>query len=276
MKADASELRNGVTLEYTGHGSTSGIPLLLLPGLGDSRHSFEPVLEHLPDSIRAFALTLRGHGDSTHPPEGYRFRDFAADIEGFMDALTLPAAVIAAHSASGFFAQRFAIDHPQRVLGLVFVGSPLTLRHHAGLREAWNSTFSRLADPIDPRFIRDMQASTLAKSIPQEFFEILVSEAMKVPARVWKQAFQYLLEEDLGAELSKIDAPTVIVWGNRDGVVSRNDQDALVAAIKGSRLVVYDGGGHSPHWEEPSRFASDLAGFVESIERADVRVSKST
>lgn len=276
MRADAIELRTGVTLEYVEHGDSSGIPLLLLPGLGDSWHSFKPVLDHLPFSIRAFALTLRGHGDSTHPPEGYRFRDFAADIEGFMDALTLPVAVIAAHSASGFFAQRFAIDHPQRVLGLVFVGSPLTLRHHAGLREAWNSTFSRLADPIDPSFIRDMQASTLAKSIPQEFFEILVSEAMKVPARVWKQAFQYLLEEDLGAELSKIDAPTVIIWGNRDGVVSRNDQDALVAAMKGSRLVVYDGAGHSPHWEEPSRFASDLAGFVESIERANARVSKST
>jgi pimeloyl-ACP methyl ester carboxylesterase len=270
------ELPTGVRLVYAERGDSAGIPLLLLPGLGDSCRSFEPVLEHLPESIRAIALTQRGHGDATHPSEGYHFHDFAADLEAFMGALDLPAAVVVAHSASGFFAQRFAIDHPQRVLGLVFVGSPLTLRHHAGLREAWDRTFSRLADPIDPSFIRDMQAGTLAKPIPQEFFETLVAEAMKVPARVWKQAFQHLLEDDLGAELSKIDAPTLIVWGDRDGVVSRIDQDALVAAIKGTRLLVYDGGGHSPHWEEPSRFASDLAGFVESLERSDGRGNKST
>lgn len=265
MTAGAIELRTGVTIEFAEQGDRSGTPLLLLPGLGDSWHSFKPVLEHLPDSIQAFALTLRGHGDSTHPSEGYGFRHFAADIEGFMDALALPAAVVAAHSASGFFAQRLALDHPRRVLGLVFVASPLTLRHHAGLREAWSSTFSRLTDPIDPSFVRDMQASTLAKPVPQEFFEKLVAEAVKVPAHVWKQAFGYLLEEDLVVELGKIDAPTVMVWGDRDAILSRADQDALVAAIKGARLVVYPGAGHSPHWEEPSRFASDLARFVESV-----------
>ena len=87
------ELSTGVTLRYGERGNPSGIPLLLLPGLGDTSHSFKPVLEHLPDSIRAFALTQRGHGDSTHPRDGYRFHDFAADLEAFMDALDLPAAV---------------------------------------------------------------------------------------------------------------------------------------------------------------------------------------
>ena len=266
MRADGVELRTGVTLEYAEQGDHSGTPLLLLPGLGDSWHSFKPVLDHLPDSIRAFALTLRGHGDSTHPPEGYGFRDFAADIEGFMDALTLPAAVIAAHSASGFFAQRLAIDHPRRVLGLVFVASPLTLRNHLGLRQAWDSTISKLADPVDPDFVRETQAGTLAKPLPQDFFETLVAEAMKVPARVWRDVFSHLLDDDLIQEVGKIQAPTLVVWGDGDEVLSRADQDALVAAINGSQLVVYAGAGHSPHWEEPKRFASDLTDFIQSLQ----------
>lgn len=262
------ELRTGVTLRYAEQGDPSGIPLLLLPGLGDSWRSFQPVLEHLPDSVRAFSLTQRGHGDSTHPAQGYGFHDFAADIEAFMDILDLQAAVIAAHSASGFFAQRFAIDHPSRVLGLVFIGSPLTLRNHAGLRQAWDSTFSKLADPVDPGFVREMQTGTLANPVPQDFFETLVEEAMKVPAQVWKESFEHLLGEDLVDEVTKIEVPTLIVWGDRDDLLSRADQDELVAAIRKSQLVVYRGGGHSPHWEEPKRFAFDLTDFIRSLPAA--------
>jgi non-heme chloroperoxidase len=123
-----------------------------------------------------------------------------------------------------------------------------------------------LEDPVDRVFVREAQAGTLAKAIPQDFFEVLVAEAMKVPARVWREAFEHLLNEDLVAELSKIEVPSLVVWGDRDGVVSRADQNSLVAEIKGSLLVVYAGAGHSPHWEEPERFASDLSAFIRSRE----------
>lgn len=259
------ELPTRVRLSYVEQGDPLGVPVLLLPGLGDSWRSFEPVLHHLPHSIRAFALTQRGHGDASRPSEGYRFHDFAADLTAFVDALDLEAAVIAAHSASGFFAQRFAIDHPERTLGLVFIGTPATLRGHPGVQEAWDSTISKLTDPVDPGFVRETQRSALTQPVPEAFFETLVQEALKVPARVWKAAFEAFLEDDLSGELNTIRAPTLIVWGDRDAILSRSDQEALAAAIAGSRLVVYDGAGHSPHWEEPDRFASDLASFIENL-----------
>lgn len=276
LEEKSVELRNGVTLRYAEHGKISGLPLLLLPGLGDSWRSFAPVLEFLPDSIRALAITQRGHGGADHPQKGYGFSDFAADLEALLDALAVEAVVITAHSASGFFAQRFAIDNPERTLGLVFIATPLTLRDHAGLREAWDSTISKLTDPVDPGFVRDMQAGTLIKPIPKNFFETLVTEAMKVPARVWRESFQYLLQEDCSRELSKIKAPTLIVWGDGDAVLSRADQDELVDAIEGAELRVYSGHGHSPHWEEPQRFASDLIAFIRSLPTAQVEESTST
>ena len=190
---------------------------------------------------------------------------FAADVTAFMDALHLEAAVIAAHSASGFFAQRFAIDHPQRTLGLVFIGSPATLRGHPSVQQAWDSTISKLRDPVDPGFVREIQERALAKAVPEEFFETLVQEALKVPARVWRATFEGFMEEDLLGELDKIKVPTLIVWGDRDAILNRSDQEALAAAIVGSRLVVYAGAGHSPHWEESDRFASDLASFIEDL-----------
>jgi alpha-beta hydrolase superfamily lysophospholipase len=64
----------------------AGVPVILLHGITDSWRSFEPVLPHLPASIRAFALSQRGHGDSERPAAGYHPRDFAADG----DVLQLP------------------------------------------------------------------------------------------------------------------------------------------------------------------------------------------
>ncbi len=66
-------------------------------------------------------------------------------------------------------------------------------------------------------------------------------------------------------ELDKIKAPTLIVWGDQDAILPRSDQEALAAAIAGSRLVVYPGAGHALYWEEPARFASDLVAFIEDL-----------
>jgi len=138
--------------------------------------------------------------------------------------------------------QRFAIDHPERAhpgACVLFIGSPATLRGHPGLQEAWDSTISKLTHPVDPGFVRQIQKSMLAQPVPEAFFESLVQEALKVPARVWRAAFKSLLEHDLSAELDKIKASTLIIWGDRDATVSRSAQEALAAGIVGSRLVVY-------------------------------------
>lgn len=161
--------------------------------------------------------------------------------------------------------QRFAVDHPERTRGLVFIASPDTLRGHAGLREAWDSTISKLTDPVDTAYVREIQGSALEQPVPEKFFETLVQEALKVPARVWIASFQGLLEDDLSRELDKIKSPTLIVWGDRDAILSRSDQEMLAAAIEDSRLIVYGGAGHSPHWEDPERFAADLAAFMEDL-----------
>lgn len=259
------ELPNQVTLRYVEQGDSSGVPVVFLHAIADSWHSFERVLPHLPDSIRAFALTQRGHGDASHPAEGYRPHNFAADLGAFMDALHLEVAVIAGGSSGGFVARRFAIDYPERTLGLVLLGSPSTLRDKPGVLEIWDSTISKLTDPVDPGLVREFAESTLVQPVPQAFFEIMVQENLKVPARVWRATFEGLLEDDSYGELNRINAPTLIIWGDQDAFLPRADQEILKAAIRGSRLVVYPGAGHAVYWEEPDRVASDLAAFVEEL-----------
>ena len=256
-------LPSGITLQYAERGSASGMPVLFLHGATDSWRSFEPVLDCLPATLRALAITQRGHGNSSKPDHGYQYGDMAEDLRAFMDALALPAAIIVGHSMGSMVARRFAVDYSERVAGLVLMGAFRTIHGNASVQDFWNSTLTALADPVDPAFVRAFQVSTLARDVPPEFLETVVGESWQVPARVWQATFRALLEtRDFSDELKRLTAPTLIAWGDRDAYALRADQDALCAAIAGSLLVTYAGAGHAFHWEDPDRFVTDLVAFV--------------
>jgi pimeloyl-ACP methyl ester carboxylesterase len=258
-------LANRVRLPYVEQGDPAGVPILLLHGYTDSWHSFEPVLSRLSPSIHAFALTQRGHGDADRPATGYRARDFAADAAAFMDSLGLGPVMVVGHSMGSTNAMRFAIDYPERTLGLVLLASFCSYLRNPVITEFWESGVSKLTDPIDPAFVREFQQGTLARPVPQFFLETVISESLKVPAHVWRAAFKGFLEDDVASELAKIQTPTTILWGDQDALCSRKDQDALLASIPGSRLVVYEGAGHALHWEEPARCAADILASIRDV-----------
>lgn len=261
------KLSNGLKIQYAEQGDSSGVPVILLHGYGDSLRSFDLVLPHLPKSLRAFALTQRGHGDSEHPVSGYHVRDFSADVAAFMDAMKLKKATIVGHSMGSYVAQRFALDHPDRVRGLVLIGSFVTVRGNPGVKELWDSTISKFGDSVDSAFIRDFQQSTFQKPIPPEFFETVVRESANVPGRVWRTVMAELMQTDFSAELGRIKTTTLIVWGNKDSFFLRDEQERLAKAIAGSKLLIYEGIGHCPNWEAPERLAADLLAFIDALDR---------
>jgi pimeloyl-ACP methyl ester carboxylesterase len=258
-------LPTGVTLPYVEQGDAAGTPVIFLHGVTDSWRSFELILPSLPESVHALALTQRGHGDAERPKTGYRSRDFAADVAAFAEALKLGPVIVVGHSMGATNAQKFAIDFPERIRGLVLAGSFASYLGRPDLVEFWETGVKPLTDPVAPAFVREFQQSTLAQPVPDEFFEMVCAESLKLPARVWQAAFAGFMEDEVVKDLGKIKAPTLIIWGERDNFCSRSDQDALLSAISGSRLVTYAGAGHALHWEQPERFASDVAAFVEEI-----------
>jgi non-heme chloroperoxidase len=259
------ELPGRTSLAYVEQGDALGVPVLFLHGATDSWRSFERVLPHLPESIRAIVLTQRGHGDSGCPASGYRPHDFAADLAAFMDALDLERTVIAGHCMGGAVAQRFALDYPDRTQALVLASSFPTMRGNPDVQQLWDSAISTIRDPVDQSFVTDFQASTVAAPVPERFFETVVQESLKVPARVWKALFRGFLEEDFSGELDRIKVPTLIAWGDRDTFCPRSYQDRLARAIANSKFVVYSETGHALHWEEPEHFADDLVEFVRGL-----------
>lgn len=259
-------LPNGVRLEYVEQGDRSGMPLLLLHGVTDSWFSYQPILPHLPPTVHAIAITQRGHGDADRPATGYRTADFADDVALFTEALSIGPTIVVGHSMGSANAMRFAIDYPQRTLGLVLTSAFATFKDNPVILEFWDSAVSQLADPISPKFAREFQESTLAQPVPAEFLDTAVSESLKLPARVWRDSFEGMLEDDFTNWL-KIRAPALILWGAMDSMCPRSHQDRLLAEIPGSRLIVYENAGHALHWEVPRRFAGDVVAFAESVAR---------
>lgn len=253
-------LATGVFLDVAEYGRKDGAPVVFLHGFPDSRISFSPVMPHLPPDIRAIVPSMRGHGDSDHPPCCYRLTDFAADVVGLLDALGLERAPLVGHSFGSFIAQRVAINHPERVSHLVLIGSAQSPRSTAVLE--FSELAKTLTDPISPALIREFQQSTIAQSVEPSFFERAMTESGKIPARVWRDVGALLASNPTMGDLRRVRAPTLLVWGTKDALFDRAEQDSLLRAIGNARLLPYNNAGHSLNWEEPARLARDLVAFL--------------
>lgn len=262
---ESVRLANRLKLSYLEKGDPQGIPLILLPGIADSFHVFDLLLPYLPGDLHLLALSPRGHGNSSAPQSRYRTADFMDDLKQFMDAMAIDKAVILGASSGGFVARRFAITHPSRTLGLVLLGSPAMLADKPVVKKAWDEVISRLMDPVDPGFIRGFAKEETQERVPEDFREMMVEENLKVPARVWIQTTEGILEETFPDDLARILCPSLLLWGDQDTIVTREEQEAVAGEIPEAKLVVLDGLGHMLYWEGPEPVAKEIEAFVRRI-----------
>jgi pimeloyl-ACP methyl ester carboxylesterase len=255
-------LATGVSVPYVSAGPAAAAPVVLLHAWGESGRSFDRLLPLLPVTVHAMAMDLRGHGDADKPAAGYSLADVAADVEAFMDAVGVSAAVLVGSSSGGYVAQQVAITSPHRVAGLVLAGSPRSLQR----RPSFADEVDQLTDPIDAAWVRKFLTwFPLFHQVPQWYIDDRVHDGVRMPAHVWREALAGLVSARPPTEAATITAPTLIVWGARDELLTREHQQALAAAIPASRLLVYQDTGHLVLWEQPERVAADLTAFVESL-----------
>ena len=236
--------------------------MIMLHGFTDSWFSFSPVLPLLDNKYRVYVLDQRGHGDSSRPMGGYAMEQFAADVIAFMDAMNLKQATIVGHSMGSFVAQHVAYESPERVTKLVLVASATTVRNNT-VRELQRE-IEALKDtaPVPETFARDFQVSTVFHPLAPEFLQGVVKESVKVPAHVWREVMAEMLAPEADVQLKKIKTPTLILWGDKESIFPRSEQDLLVSELRNSVLKIYPDTGHALHWERPERFAKDLQEFI--------------
>jgi non-heme chloroperoxidase len=268
VQLSTTQLATGVSLHYAEQGAQSGEAIIFLHGYTDSWFSFSRVLPLLSPSYHAFALSERGHGDSDKPECCYTLDDFAADIDAFTEAVGIEEATLVGASGGSFMAQRVTLDYPHRVSRLVLISSAATLLDNEAVMGLGEEMLA-LEDPISPEFVREWQEVNVYQTVPDEFFEKMISESLKIPARVWRDYWEgVVLAPDHASRLREIEAPTLIIWSEKDAVFSREDPERLAGAIPGATLKVYPETGHAVHWERPEQFVRDLEAFIKDARPA--------
>jgi rifampin ADP-ribosylating transferase len=261
MQQDAvrwAELPSGVRLSYGSAGPDSATPVVLLHAWGESRRSFDRLVPLVAATTRVLAVDQRSDGAA----DSYSLAALAQDVVDLLDALGVASAVLVGSSSGGYVAQQVAAVRPDRVAGLVLVGSPRSLQG----RPAFADEVDRLSDPVDAAWVRGSLAwFPTYRPVPQWYVDDRVRDGALLPARVWRATFHGLCDATPPTDVATITAPTLVVWGERDELVTRDDAEALAAAIPGARLVVYADTGHLVLWEQPERVAQDVAAFVESL-----------
>jgi non-heme chloroperoxidase len=204
----------------------------------------------------------RGHGDSDKPGCCYTAEDYTADVDAFLEAVGVEEATLVGDSSGGLIAQRVALENPHRVGRLVLIGSPTTLVGNEAVAAAREEILA-LEDPIPPEFVRESVLGTFHDEVPEQFLARVISESLKVPARVWREYYEgVLLAIDDTSRLREIGAPTLILWGERDALLPREEQERHAAAIPNATLRVYPETGHLAHWVRPEWVARDLETFL--------------
>jgi pimeloyl-ACP methyl ester carboxylesterase len=255
-------LSTGVTLPYVSVGLSSAMPVLLLHAWGESHRSFDRLLPALTDDVRAVTMDLRGHGEADRPATGYALTEVADDVVAFMDAVGLDSPVLLGSSSGGYVAQQVAATHPHRVSGLMLVGSPRDLHG----RPFFADEVEALSDPVKAAWVREtLTWFPRFHRVPKWYIDDRVQDGVVFPAHVWRETLHGLCNAQPPTETAPISCPTLIVWGDRDQLLSREQQEHLAAAISGSRLLIYENTGHLVLWEQPERVARDLTSFVELL-----------
>jgi pimeloyl-ACP methyl ester carboxylesterase len=255
-------LSTGLRVHYAEQGDRDGEAIIFLHAYVDSWFSYSRVLALLSSEYHAFAPDQRGHGDSAKPECCYMADDYAADVDAFMEAVGIEQATLVGDSSGGLIAQRVALDFPHRLSRLVLIGSPTTLVNNESVR-AVREEMLALEDPISQGFVREFVLGTFQDPVPEEFLAGVVSESLKVPARVWRDYYKgVVLTVDDTARLHEIGAPTLILWGEQDALLPREEQEWRAAAIPNATLRVYPETGHLAHWVRPEWVVRDLEAFL--------------
>jgi len=149
----------GVQLEVLDFGG-SGTPIVLLPGLGATAHSFDELGPLLARKQRVFAITRRGSGYSSKPDFGFDTPRLAQDVLQVMDALKLEKVLLAGHSIAGEELTWLGGHHPQRFSGLVYLDAAYDRSHDPSTESKLYELGKRLPPepPLPPEALRNYAA----------------------------------------------------------------------------------------------------------------------
>lgn len=251
----------------------------MIHGLAGSSRAWDGVIPTLSDHHDLIAPDLLGHGESAKPIGDYSLGAFASGLRDFLSVLDVPSVTIVGHSFGGGVAMQLAYQHPHLVDRLVLIGSGGLGREVSWLLRLLTLPGAEYLMPIGfPRPIvawanglgvhlgrRDIGTPKLA-----ELWRAYSSLAGAENRTAFVRTMRGLIEPT-GQVVNAADrlylashVPTLIVWGEQDGIIPVSHALTAHELIPTSRLEILEGIGHFPHLEAPDVFCDVLLDFIDN------------
>lgn len=259
------EVGAGCRLFYEARGT--GEPVVFVHGGLLGRRLWDSMIATLARRYRVHRFDHRGYGDSDRPAGVYSYWE---DIRRLMDFWALPQATLIGFGEGGAAALDFALAAPGRVKALVLISSYL---HGYDYSESFQSNLRKLADGYlttgasavaDALMKEDHYPPPAPKTEERKRLRELILENAHVLAFNWMHVRP--LEPLAAARLGEVQAPTLVMAGDRDGTDNRNVADRLRFGIPGARFSLLPGG-HVLPVESPGAVVEGIRGFLDEAGR---------
>jgi pimeloyl-ACP methyl ester carboxylesterase len=213
-------------------------------------------LDELARDFRVFAPEHPGFGRSDDPPWLDDVGDLAYFYLDFLAALSLDRVHLVGTSLGGWIAAELAVRSTARLASLTLVGA-------VGVTAAGQPIDDIFRMPVDENLRRFYADPERAARRLADMGQIDMALAAKNRATVMRLAYLPRFHNPgLAKWLRRIDVPTLLLWGDKDGLVPPRFGEAYRDLIPGSRLVVLDDAGHAPFDEQKDAFLAAFRGFV--------------
>ncbi len=254
--------------------------LVLLHGSNASLHTWEAWAEQLTDDYRVVSLDLPGHGLTGRVPnDDYSTDNYVAVVDAVLNELDVDQFVIAGNSMGGGVSLRYTLTHPDKVLGLGLINSgglprdetpvessgesPIAFRL---LRNPW---FQKIATRIDPYLLVEQGLRSAYNHSPvvddaliHRYYELNLRSGTR-EATILR--FQQRWSRNDAADISLIDQPVLIMWGDKDTLIPFSQAKRFEEMLPQATTAYYEDVGHVPMEEIPEISASAMRQFLTSV-----------
>jgi len=275
-----SELGDLGRVHYRDEGRRQSSPIILLHGSNASLHTFEPWVARLKKTFRVITIDLPGHRLTGEVPSGnYASDAMVSVVNKLANNLDLEHFVIGGNSMGGSIALRYALDHPEKITGLVLIGSSGFMRKNLAhddsqgvlaFRLLKNPWFRAIGEVMDPYYFVSQglksafhSQEVITQAMIMRYYDLALREGSRSATM---KRFTATADEKYRAEdLAGINVPTLLMWGKEDAVAPFAFASGYEALIPSISTAYYDGVGHIPMEEIPETSAADLIAFMETI-----------
>lgn len=234
---------------------TDRSPLILIHGAGGSHLHWPAELRRIKGRT-VLALDLPGHGRSPGPGHDH-ISGYVASVVSLLDALLIDQAIFCGHSMGGAIALQLALDHRERVAGLIVIGSGAKLRVAptllAGVLEDPQATFSLLADWL------------YGPTTPEQIKRQGTQQMSLVDPAVYHGDLSACDTFDIRDQLAQISCPTLVVGAAEDKMTPLKFSRSLSQGIPNAALEIIQDAGHMMALEQPDRVADAITRFFAGI-----------